>query len=57
MTTPRDLGPPIRWDDADLDTLSAITPADAKAADVLWERDCPPALRGLFTAQPSESDA
>lgn len=57
MTTPRDLGPPIPYSEADLNTLSQLTPTDAKAAQTLWERDAPAALRGLFTAQPSEPDA
>lgn len=54
MTTPRDLGPPLAWDDSDLDTLSQITPADVKAAEALWDRDCPPALKGLLRAAPEE---
>lgn len=57
MTTPKDVGPSIPWSEADLDALSQVTPADAKASQVLWERDAPPALKGLFTAQPSEPDA
>jgi hypothetical protein len=57
MLTPRDLGPPLVWDETDLDTLSQITPADAKAADALWDRDTLPALKGLLRAAPGEADA
>lgn len=54
MTTPKDLGSPIPWDESDLDQLSQVTPADVKSARALWLRDAPPALRGLFDAQPDE---
>jgi hypothetical protein len=57
VTTLKDIGSPIPWSDSDLDALSQVTPADAKAAQVLWERDAPPALKGLFSAQPAEPDA
>jgi hypothetical protein len=48
----RTLGPPLAWSEADLDTLSQVGPADAKAAAALWKRDSPSWSRDLIDAQP-----
>jgi hypothetical protein len=50
----RTLGPALAWSEADLETLSTPTPADAKAAAALWKRDAPAWARDLIDAQPEE---
>ena len=51
MSTPRDLGPPLDWSDADLDALSTPTSADETAAEALWKRDAPAWAKDLIDAQ------
>jgi hypothetical protein len=50
------LGNPVRWNDKDLDHLSAISPADLKASEALWERNAPKPLKSLLQAQVMESE-
>lgn len=47
------LGPPLAWDDAALDQLSAVGPADQEAAAALWRREAG-ALGGLVDAELGE---
>lgn len=48
------LGQPIAWSDKDLDALSAISPADLKAAQALWQQEAPRPLKTLLQAQVME---
>jgi hypothetical protein len=57
MTIPRDLGPPLALDDAALDTLAAVQPADVAAAAALWARFAPPWARDLLAATVDDDDA
>lgn len=50
-----ELGPPLDWDEADREALSAVTPADQKAADA-YSRLGNPLLRAMYDAQPEEPD-
>lgn len=45
-------GKAVRWDAADLDRLSEVTPADVKAADELWRQAAPFPLKLLLEAKP-----
>lgn len=45
------LGKPIEWSDVDLDALSAVTQADIKAAEALWQRDAPNPFKALLQAK------
>lgn len=44
------LGKPIHWNDKDLEALSAISPADLKAANALWQEEAPKPLKSLLQA-------
>lgn len=48
----RPKGKAVRWDAADLDRLSEVTPADVKAADELWRQAAPFPLKRLLDAKP-----
>lgn len=50
------MGPPLPLTDADLDDLSAITPADIKAADADARRHGSPLFNALLNATPREDD-
>ena len=50
------LGKPIEWSDQDLVALSAISPADLKAAAALWERDAPKKYKSLLQAEVIERE-
>jgi hypothetical protein len=49
------LGPSLAWDDAVLDQLSAVGPADIESAAALWRREAA-ALGGLVDAELDDGD-
>jgi hypothetical protein len=59
MAQPRKvpLGQPLEWSDADLDTLSQISPQDVQAAQQRWRNVAPTRYRNLLDAVPVEDDA
>jgi hypothetical protein len=48
------LGLPARLNDAELDDLAKISPADVIAAKALWNEYAPAPLKGLLDAEPEE---
>lgn len=54
QTKKKPQGNPIDWSDEDLDALAAISPADLKTANALWEREAPAPVKTLLQAQVME---